>query len=316
MEKEIMETPQDSTESLDTSVESTGSDSTSSESESSAPSEEATSDTDSSTAVFDTKDLKDPVAIKRLKEAQALWTKTHQKRADYEKQLTVYQQKFSELQQATLAALYDPTRYNQARKELGLGEWNPQPVPPPTPVSMEKIVPNLDFSSAENFSKSLQKHMESVLAERDASRDAFWSSQLDQTIAKLDQVVNDRVSRIAEPVGQARWETAFTTAEQQYGKHFAEVKHDVINHIANGIYRGMYDGKNEQALIDKVFKAEYSDQYIAYRDTKKKAEASKRNNASSEAPSSSKSNSKKGGPKSREDYIAEINAELAAKGIT
>jgi len=194
----------------------------------------------------------------------------------------------------------NPESYKQLRRQYGYNDEVTQAQSESPPKFKLDLHEN---ATIDDLERQLATHLE--------QRDQYWAARYDSELAKRDKLYEDRITRSAQPAAQMKWDAAREAVKNRFGSHYASVEEGVLTQIVNGPYRNLYGTMEDDKLIEKVFKAEYTDQYTEYIQSQKSQEAKKRKATSTAKPSTPKKTSPKPKPGQGADAVI---ARLKANG--
>jgi len=240
-----------------------------------------------------------PEVQERIKSIQREYNKKAELASRVEKEALTARAQLEETARAVKEALMDPTKYQEWRRTLGFKDevteakadlGNPK-------ISLQGVTTPEELEGA--FNKALEE------------RDRYWENRLQNTVSNASRVQAEKVAEISQPIAREKWESAVSKMKEEYGDKWAGVEAEVVNLVANGPYRDMYLRKlvDEKGVLDKAFKAEFSDLYVEHT-LEKRSKINKTKSASvTETPKKSATKSLPS-DNSPDSIIARVNARV------
>lgn len=243
-----------------------------------------------------------PEIAGRIKSIQREYNKKAELASKSEREIQSYKAQLEEVARDVREALQNPEKYKEWRRQLGFKDEI-------TEVRNDSLKPKFSLKGIET-----PEQLEGAIANALEERDRYWESKLQQGVSRAESTAESKFQQVAEPIAKERWKTALEGMSSEYGEKWSEVQTEVVNLVANGPYKALFNkgGIDEKAILDKVFKAEFTDKYTEHILEKKAKNAETKRKAATEVP---KKASQAGLPtgKSKDDIIARVNAKFGSK---
>ncbi len=167
-----------------------------------------------------------------------------------------YQQLVKEAEQV----LRDEGMYRSYQERLGIKRQPLETVIPPT--ELIKQLPNVELSPDMSITEA-QDRFNRALQERDRFHLDNTKKAVSEAVSAFKEEIYKEIGASMKPMHKAKWKTAMDAATSKYGPALQEVRSRLVAMI-DGPYASHYTGENESDLIEKVFRAEFPDNYAKH----------------------------------------------------
>jgi len=155
------------------------------------------------------------------------------------------------------AVLKDEKLYALCRQKMGLNPSSIETMPAQKDAisNLPKVELTADMTVGE-----AQDRFNRALMERDKFHTDYTKQAVNEALTRFKEEVYKELGQSLAPMHKSKWKSAMENAVQSFGPAFMEVRGQLVNYI-DGPYANQYTGENEGELIDKVFRAEFPEQY-------------------------------------------------------
>jgi len=169
-------------------------------------------------------------------------------------QLEASQKQYNELVHEAQTVIQRPDLYDLYRQKMNL-----QPVSAVPPKAVASTLPMVELTP-EMSVKDAQDKFNTALQERDKFHGENTKRAVTEAINTFRSEIAQEFNKHIGPIQHDKWKSAMESAHNDYGPEFGDIRPKLVAYI-EGPYAKMYTNGNERGLIDRVFRAEFPEEY-------------------------------------------------------